>query len=61
MKNLNPAPRKSSKVERLANKFVLLMLLLEISMVLICTIGVSVWTSVLGSDSEMWYLKFFYP
>jgi hypothetical protein len=43
MQNQNQTPNKSSKIEKLTNKFIFIMLFLEILMAATCTFGITIW------------------
>jgi phospholipid-transporting ATPase len=69
MQNQNQTPNKSSKIEKLTNKFIFIMLFLEILMAATCTFGITIWQlfegilffKKTGSTFKNWYLLYYYP
>ncbi|KAF0976515.1 hypothetical protein FDP41_004414 [Naegleria fowleri] len=53
MMNTKETPHKTSRIERMTNKLVLLVLALEITLIVICDICLMIWTA---NNGKMWYL-----
>jgi hypothetical protein len=49
MQNQNQPPHKKSKIEKMTNRYIFLMLFLEILMALICTFGITLWQLIYGN------------